>query len=82
MVSKISAPPKVGSRVSRKITRAATRIKLGLQENLYMGNLDARRDWGYARDCVEAMWMTLDAGEADDYVIATGRDRFVVRRCQ
>jgi len=63
--------------VSRKITRAATRIKLGLQENLYMGNLDARRDWGYARDYVEAMWMMLDAGEPDDYVIATGETHSV-----
>jgi len=63
--------------VSRKITRAATRIKLGLQENLYMGNLEARRDWGYARDYVEAMWMMLDAGEPDDYVIATGETHSV-----
>ena len=58
--------------VSRKITRAATRIKLGLQDKLYLGNLDARRDWGYARDYVEAMWMMMQAEEADDYVIATG----------
>jgi GDPmannose 4,6-dehydratase len=58
--------------VSRKITRGATRIKLGLQKKLYMGNLDARRDWGYARDYVEAMWMMLNADEPDDYVIATG----------
>ena len=63
--------------VSRKITRAATRIKLGLQEKLYLGNLDARRDWGYARDYVEAMWMMLDAGEPDDYVIATGETHSV-----
>src|SRR6266513_488183 len=63
--------------VSRKITRAATRIKLGLQENLYMGNLDARRDWGYARDYVEAMWMMLDAPEPEDYVIATGETHSV-----
>ncbi len=60
--------------VSRKITRAATRIKLGLQQKLYMGNLDARRDWGYAKDYVEAMWMMLQADEADDYVIATGEN--------
>jgi GDPmannose 4,6-dehydratase len=59
--------------VSRKITRAATRIKLGLQDKLYLGNLDARRDWGYAKDYVEAMWMMLQAAEADDYVIATGQ---------
>jgi len=58
--------------VSRKITRAATRIKLGLQNKLYLGNLDAQRDWGYAKDYVEAMWMMMQAEEPDDYVIATG----------
>lgn len=58
--------------VSRKITRAATRIKLGLQEKLYLGNLDARRDWGYARDYVEAMWLMMQTDKPDDYVIATG----------
>ena len=58
--------------VSRKITRAATRIKLGLQNKLYLGNLDAQRDWGYAKDYVEAMWLMLQVDEADDYVIATG----------
>ncbi len=58
--------------VSRKITRAATRIKLGLQEKLYLGNLDARRDWGHARDYVAAMHLMLQADEPDDYVIATG----------
>lgn len=58
--------------VSRKITRAATRIKLGLQDKLYLGNLDAQRDWGYARDYVEAMWLMMQADEADDFVIATG----------
>jgi GDPmannose 4,6-dehydratase len=63
--------------VSRKITRAATRIKLGLQKKLYMGNLDARRDWGYARDYVEAMWMILNASEPDDYVVATGETHSV-----
>lgn len=63
--------------VSRKITRAATRIKLGLQEKLYLGNLDARRDWGYARDYVEAMWMVMNADEPDDYVIATGETHSV-----
>ena len=63
--------------VSRKITRAATRIKLGLQEKLYLGNLDARRDWGYAKDYVEAMWLMLQAGEPDDYVIATGETHSV-----
>jgi GDPmannose 4,6-dehydratase len=63
--------------VSRKITRAATRIKLGLQDKLYLGNLEARRDWGYAKDYVEAMWLMLQAGEADDYVIATGENHSV-----
>ena len=58
--------------VSRKITRAATRIKLGLQQKLYLGNLDARRDWGYAADYVYAMWLMMQADQPDDYVIATG----------
>ncbi|MEE8122592.1 MAG: GDP-mannose 4,6-dehydratase [Alphaproteobacteria bacterium] len=58
--------------VSRKITRAAGRIKLGLQEKLYLGNLEARRDWGFAGDYVEAMWLMLQQAEADDYVVATG----------
>ena len=58
--------------VTRKITRAATRIKLGLQEKLYLGNLDARRDWGFAGDYVEAMWLMLQQDKPDDYVIATG----------
>src|SRR4026209_1036570 len=58
--------------VSRKITRAATRIKLGLQEKLYLGHLEARRDWGYAADYVEAMWLMMQAEKPDDYVIATG----------
>jgi GDPmannose 4,6-dehydratase len=63
--------------VSRKITRAATRIKLGLQQKLYLGNLDARRDWGYAKDYVEAMWLMMQAEEADDYVVATGETHSV-----
>jgi len=63
--------------VSRKITRAATRIKLGLQEKLYLGNLDARRDWGYAGDYVNAMWLMIQADLADDYVIATGETHSV-----
>jgi GDPmannose 4,6-dehydratase len=58
--------------VTRKITRAAARIKLGLQPKLYLGNLDAKRDWGHARDYVEAMWRMLQAPRPDDYVIATG----------
>jgi GDPmannose 4,6-dehydratase len=58
--------------VTRKITRAATRIHLGLQKKLYLGNIDAKRDWGYAKDYVEAMWLMLQHQEADDFVIATG----------
>lgn len=58
--------------VTRKITRAATRIKLGLQDKLYLGNLDAKRDWGFAGDYVEAMWRMLQQDQPDDYVVATG----------
>ncbi|MBI5198066.1 MAG: GDP-mannose 4,6-dehydratase [Nitrospirae bacterium] len=63
--------------VSRKITKAAARIKLGLQDELYLGNLDAKRDWGYAGDYVEAMWLMLQQEEPDDYVIATGETHSV-----
>jgi GDPmannose 4,6-dehydratase len=59
--------------VTRKITRALGRIKLGLQPKLFLGNLEARRDWGYAGDYVEAMWMMLQAPQPDDYVVATGQ---------
>jgi GDPmannose 4,6-dehydratase len=58
--------------VTRKITRAAARIKLGLQDKLYMGNIDAKRDWGFAGDYVELMWLMLQQNEPDDYVMATG----------
>lgn len=58
--------------VTRKITRAAARIKHGLQSKLYLGNLSAKRDWGFAGDYVEAMWLMLQADEPDDYVVATG----------
>ena len=58
--------------VSRKITRAAARIKLGLEQRLYLGHLDARRDWGYAPEYVEAMWLMLQQDQPDDYVVATG----------
>ena len=64
--------------VTRKITRALARIKSGLQENLYIGNLDSKRDWGHARDFVEAMWLMLQQDEPDDYVIATG-EQYSVR---
>jgi GDPmannose 4,6-dehydratase len=58
--------------VTRKITRGIARIRRGLQEKLYLGNLDARRDWGYAPEYVEAMWLMLQEREPDDYVVATG----------
>jgi len=64
--------------VTRKITRAAARIKRGLQNCLYLGNLDAKRDWGFAGDYVEAMWLMLQQEKADDYVIATG-ETYMVR---
>lgn len=63
--------------VTRKITRAATRIKLGLQDKLYLGNLDAQRDWGYAKEYVEAMWLMLQQDAGDDYVMATGETHSV-----
>ncbi|MDO5051772.1 MAG: GDP-mannose 4,6-dehydratase [Pseudoclavibacter sp.] len=63
--------------VTRKVTRAVARIKLGLQDELVMGNLDAKRDWGFAGDYVEAMWRMLQQDEADDYVIATGETHSV-----
>jgi GDPmannose 4,6-dehydratase len=58
--------------VTRKITRGVAKIGLGLQDKIYLGNLDARRDWGHAKDYVEAMWRILQQDEAEDYVIATG----------
>jgi GDPmannose 4,6-dehydratase len=63
--------------VTRKITRGLTRIKLGLQDRLYLGNLDARRDWGHAKDHVEAQWLMLQKDEPDDYVVATGQQHSV-----
>lgn len=63
--------------VTRKITRAAARIKLGLQDKLYLGNIDAKRDWGYAPEYVEAMWMMLQRDRSDDYVIGTGQTHTV-----
>jgi GDPmannose 4,6-dehydratase len=59
--------------VTRKITRAASKIALGLQDKLYLGNLDAKRDWGHAKDYVRMMWMILQADEPEDWVIATGQ---------
>ena len=63
--------------VTRKITRAVARMKLGFQKRLYLGNLDAKRDWGHAEDFVRAMWMVLQHERPDDYVIATGESRSV-----
>jgi len=68
--------------VTRKITRAATRIKLGLQSKLYLGNLDARRDWGFAGDYVEAMWLMLQQDTPDDYVVATDATFSVREFCE
>ena len=65
--------PRRGSQfVTKKIISSAVKIKLGLQKELYLGNLDASRDWGYAPDYVEAMWKILQQGKPDDYIIATG----------
>ena len=66
--------------MTRKITWHAAAIKLGLEDELRLGNLDAKRDWGYAKDYVEAMWLMLQQDEPDDYVIATG-ETHTVRRC-
>ncbi len=68
--------------VTRKITRAVARIAAGLQDELYLGNLDARRDWGYAPDYVEAMWRVLQHDEPDDFVVATGESHTVREFCQ
>jgi GDPmannose 4,6-dehydratase len=68
--------------VTRKITRAVGRIRLGLQKRLFLGNLDARRDWGFAGDYVEAMWLMLQQEKPDDYVIATGEMISVREFCE
>lgn len=68
--------------VTRKITRAAGRIKCGLQDKLYLGNLDAQRDWGFAGDYVEMMWMMLQQDKPDDYVVATGETHSVREFCE
>jgi GDPmannose 4,6-dehydratase len=68
--------------VTRKISRAAARIKLGLKQKVYLGNLDAQRDWGFAGDYVEAMWLMLQAQTPDDYVIATGVVHSVRQFCE
>ena len=71
------SPIRGGTFVTRKITRAVAAIRLGIQDKLYLGNLDARRDWGHARDYVEGMWRMLQQDEPDDYVLATGETRTV-----
>ncbi len=68
--------------VTRKITRAATRIKMGLQDKLFLGNLDAKRDWGYAKEYVEVMWLMLQQDKPDDYVCATGETRTIREFCE
>jgi GDPmannose 4,6-dehydratase len=68
--------------VTRKITRAVARIRFGLQEKLYLGNLEAKRDWGYAPEYVEAMWLMLQADSSDDYVIGTGESHSVREFCE
>ncbi len=68
--------------VTRKITRAATRIKLGLQDLLYLGNLDAKRDWGYAKEYVDAMWLMLQQDNPGDYVVATNETHSVREFCE
>jgi GDPmannose 4,6-dehydratase len=71
------SPRRGESFVTRKITRGLARVKLGLQDKLYLGNLDAKRDWGYAKDYVEAMWLMLQQEVPDDYVVATGESHSV-----
>jgi GDPmannose 4,6-dehydratase len=68
--------------VTRKITRAATRIKVGLQDSIYLGNLDAQRDWGYAKEYVEMMWLMLQQDKPDDYVVGTNETHSVKEFCQ
>ena len=68
--------------VTRKITRAATRIKMGLQDELFLGNLDAQRDWGFAKEYVEVMWLMLQQDKPDDYVCATGETHTIREFCQ
>jgi len=70
-------PSRAETFVTRKITRAVAAIHLGLQDKLYLGNLDAKRDWGHARDYVEGMWRILQQDEPDDYVLATGETHTV-----
>jgi len=68
--------------VTRKVTRSVAAIKLGLEKELLLGNLEARRDWGYAKDYVEAMWLMMQADTPDDYVVATGEQHTVRELCE
>jgi len=76
------SPRRGATFVTRKITQAATRIKLGLQDRVFLGNLDAERDWGFAGDFVRAMWLMLQQDQPDDYVIATGERHSVREFCE
>lgn len=76
------SPRRGESFVTRKITRAAARIKMGLQDSLYLGNIEARRDWGYAKEYVEMMWLMLQQDKPDDYVVATNETHSVREFCQ
>lgn len=74
------SPRRGGTFVTKKITRGLTRIKMGLEDKLYLGNLESKRDWGYAKDYVEGMWLMLQQDKPDDYVLATG-ETHSVREC-
>jgi GDPmannose 4,6-dehydratase len=76
------SPRRGGTFVTRKLTRAVAAILAGKAEHLYLGNLDAKRDWGYAKEFVEAMWLMLQQPEPDDYVIATGEVHTVRELCE
>ncbi len=71
------SPRRGGTFVTRKITTSVARIKLGLEKTIFLGNIDAKRDWGHARDYVKGMWMMLQQDEPDDYVLATGETHTV-----
>jgi GDPmannose 4,6-dehydratase len=76
------SPRRGGTFVTRKVTRGVAAILKGELDHLYLGNLDARRDWGYAKEYAEAMWLMLQQPEPDDYVVATGETRSVAELCQ
>ena len=82
MLFRSESPRRGETFVTRKITRAVAHIKAGLQDKLYLGNLDAKRDWGYAKEYVEAMWLMLQQEQPDDFVIATGETHTVREFCE